>query len=137
MSAYLLELSTIMAVCTRFDPQPKGVRFFSDAEREEAYLQARPFFLEQMKILLEDGWKHTNNCTEEVYPSFTNHLQSSIHYFTITIIRSYSISITQRYAAYHGNSSSQKHLAVSWIYPRPTHGEQFLRIARYSTLVKM
>jgi len=44
----------------RFDPQQKsnqtGLRFFSDSERDEAYLRARPFLLEQKRILLEDGW---------------------------------------------------------------------------------
>ena len=85
--------STIMAVCTRFDPQPNGVRFFSDAERDEAYLLARPFLLEQMRILLEDGWKRTNDWnSEEVYPSFTNLLRNSTHYLIIYIlISTYSI----------------------------------------------
>jgi hypothetical protein len=65
--------STIMAARTLFDPQPKGaVRFFSDAKREDAYLQAGPYFLEQMRILLKDGWKRNNCNSEEVYPSFTN-----------------------------------------------------------------
>jgi len=59
-----------MAARTLFDPQPKGVRFFSDsdADREDAYLQARPYFLEQMRILLEleNGWKR-NNCNSEEF----------------------------------------------------------------------
>ena len=70
-----------MTVLTRFDPQPNpnGVRYFSDAEREEAYLQAAPFLLEQMKILLKDhGWKHNNCDPEEVYNfPFTNRLQNN------------------------------------------------------------
>jgi len=55
-----------MPLRTRFDPQPKGVRLFSDTEREEAYLHARPFFLDQMTILLEDGWKRNDDNSEEV-----------------------------------------------------------------------
>ena len=61
-----------MAVRTRFDPQPKGVRFFSDEERDNAYLVVQPFFLEQMRILLKEGWKRNNCDSGEVYPSFAN-----------------------------------------------------------------
>ena len=63
-----------MAPRIRFNPQPEGVRFFSDAERDEAYLLAKPFLLEQMRILLEDGWKRNDRNSEEAYPSSTNHL---------------------------------------------------------------
>ena len=70
-----------MAARVRFDPQ-KGVRFFSDAEVEEIYLQARPFFLEQMRILLENGWKRDDcNSESEVYPSFTKRLQKQYSTF--------------------------------------------------------
>ena len=61
-----------MAVRTLFDPQPKGVRFFSDEERDNAYLETRPFFLEQLRLLLKVGWKRNNCNSEEVYPPFTN-----------------------------------------------------------------
>jgi hypothetical protein len=43
---------------TVFNAQSEGVRIFSDADCDEAYLNAsvaRPFFLEQMRISLEDG----------------------------------------------------------------------------------
>lgn len=39
----------------------KNVRLFSDAEREDAYLRAVPFFLEQMKALIEMGWTQKFN----------------------------------------------------------------------------
>ena len=61
-----------MAVRTRFDPQPKGVRFFSDEERDNTYLVVLPFFLEQMRLLLKEGWKRKNCNSGEVYPSFAN-----------------------------------------------------------------
>ena len=128
LSSNLLRI--IMAVRTRFDPQPNGVRFFSDAERDKAYLLATPFFFEQMRILLMDGWK-PNDCDSEVYPSFTSRLQSITHYFIIHIISSYSISISQ---GKNGGSSSQEHSPISWTYPRPRGGAKFLRILRYSTL---
>jgi len=51
----------MLSPACRFDPQQKsnqtGLRFFSDSQRDEAYLRARPFLLEQKRILLEeDGW---------------------------------------------------------------------------------
>jgi len=56
----------------RFDPQQKsnqtGLRFFSDSQRDEAYLRARPFLLEQKRILLEDGWVcGDRNDSDEVF----------------------------------------------------------------------
>ena len=49
--------SLIMTAPTRtvFNPQLEGVHIFSDADCDEAYLNTRPFFLEQMRISLEDG----------------------------------------------------------------------------------
>lgn len=48
-----------MADC-QFDPtlwaHRKNVRFLSDAQREDAYLRALPFLLEQMEALIEKGW---------------------------------------------------------------------------------
>ena len=69
-----------MAVRILFDPQPKGVRLFSDAERDNTYLEARPFFFNQVMILLEEGWK--NHCNSEVHLSVTK--RSSTHSFIIT-----------------------------------------------------
>jgi len=34
----------------------KNMRFLSDAQREDSYLRAAPFLLEQMKALIEKGW---------------------------------------------------------------------------------
>ena len=60
---------------TVFDPQSEGVHFFSDAERDEAYLNARPFFLEQMRILIGDhGWKRNNSNSDSEVSFFANHL---------------------------------------------------------------
>ncbi|KDR72143.1 hypothetical protein GALMADRAFT_229240 [Galerina marginata CBS 339.88] len=57
----------MVALTCRFDPQQMsvwsnrtGVHFFTDAQRDEAYLLARPFLLEQMRILLEAGWKKSD-----------------------------------------------------------------------------
>ncbi|KAF8958902.1 hypothetical protein BDZ97DRAFT_1840616 [Flammula alnicola] len=67
----------------RFDPQQMsvwsnrtGVHFFTDAQRDEAYLRARPFLLEQMRILLEGGWRqsHRNRSGEvliNIYKPYT------------------------------------------------------------------
>ena len=81
-----------MAARIRFDSQPNGVRFFSDEERDDEYLKAAPFLLEQMRVLLEDGWKPNKNCnSEEVYP-FLPTFKDSTHYLTIILISSYSTS---------------------------------------------
>ena len=42
-----------MSIRILFHPTQKGVRFFSDAERDNTYLEARSFFLNQEMILLE------------------------------------------------------------------------------------
>ena len=51
-----------MADC-QFDPEAitiwarrKKVCFLSDAQREDAYLRAAPFLLEQKEALIEKGW---------------------------------------------------------------------------------
>ena len=53
---------TLMASC-QFNPEAiaiwadrKSICFLSDAQREDAYLRAVPFLLEQMKALIEKGW---------------------------------------------------------------------------------
>jgi len=42
------------------------VSFLSDEKRDEAYLHASTFFLDQMGILLKDGWKRDDHNPQEV-----------------------------------------------------------------------
>ena len=122
-----------MAVHTLFDPQPKGVRFFSDEGRDNAYLETRPFFLEQLRLLLKVGWKRNNCNSEEVYPPFTN---SAVQYslFIIALISSYSISPSKKKVAF-GGLSFPTHSPISLTYLRLIHGAKFLKILRHSTLL--
>ena len=86
-----------MALRTRFDPQPKGKCFFSDGKRDEAYFHAGPYFLEQLRILLEYGWKHNGDHNSEEVSFFyqPSVKQYSTHYFIIAIIRYCLTSISQ------------------------------------------
>ena len=64
----------------RFDPRQMsvwsnrtGVHLFSDAQRNQAYIHAKPFFLEQMRILLEEGWRQSDGSnSDEVHHPFPN-----------------------------------------------------------------
>jgi hypothetical protein len=73
ISKVLLSCTIMASLTCRFDPQQMsvwsnrtGVHLFTDEQRNEAYIRAHSFVLEQRRILLEAGWKqsHRNHSTE-------------------------------------------------------------------------